>query len=324
MALYKKVFISEGKGYGMFATAAIPTGTVILSEAPLFQYPRALVSNPTVANDFITKAILELPAEKRVAFLDLHKAQSKSTSKVPQYLAICITNGFGLGGDSTETGVFELASRFNHSCLPNAQHVWKANRKVMEVRAMSDIAEGAEITMSYLSPREFLQTHKVRQSTLQDRYGFCCDCGACKGPEVKVRDSRRTELLRMDDAVGGGLIVSNPARAMKFCQQVIELFPLESLSGEVPRVYFDAFQVALAHGDQARASEFMKIKIRLRKLYEGDDASDLTPESNAWVERPQAHYTYRAVSNQWSTSLSMRQNEKSAGYKGWLWMRAEK
>lgn len=327
--LYQKIFISEEKGYGVIATADIPRGTVILAEAPLFQYPKASASGvelqPSAVNDLITKAVSKLSAEKRAAFLDLHKAQSKATSTAPPFLAIGITNGFGLGGDSTETGIFEIASRFNHSCLPNAQHVWKAGRKVMEVRAMSDIAEGAEITMCYLSLQECFQQHNPRQALLEHRYGFRCDCGACKGPEVATRDQRRSNISKMDDAVGGGMLIAiNPARTLKYCRQVLQLLPLESFQGELPRVYFDAFQVVLAHGDLARASAFMKLKIKFRRLYEGDDASDLTPEHNAWVERPQSHYVYRAISNQWSTSLSMRREEDSAGFEEWLWLRAEK
>jgi len=189
---------------------------------------------------------------------------------------------------------------------------------------MSDIPEGAEITMSYLALSEFFRSHKARQGILEERYGFRCDCGACAGPEVQARDKRRVQISRMDDEVGGGvLIATNPARAMKFCWQVIKLIPLESLEAELPRAYFDAFQLAIAHGDQARASAFMKIQRRLRRLFEGDDASDMTPEMNALVEQPQSHYVFQAVSRRWQSTVSMRREEDSAGFDEWLWMRAE-
>ena len=128
----------------------------------------------------------------------------------------------------------------------------------------------------------------------------------------------------MDDEVGGGvLIATNPARAMKFCRQVIKLVPLENLEAELPRVYFDAFQLAIAHGDQARASAFMQVQRRLRRLFEGDDASDMTPEMNALVEKPQSHYVFQAVSRRWQSTVSMRREEDSVGFDEWLWMRAE-
>ena len=324
--LYRKTTISEQKGYGMIATAAIPTGTVILTEAPLFTYPSAsfTITPSSAMNQLITDAVSKLSQEKQAAFLALHCAQSKATSLVPQFLGICVTNAFGLGGNARESGVFEIASRFNHSCLPNAHHVWKHGRGVMEVTATRDIPEGAEIAMSYLSLSEFFRPHKARQGILEERYGFRCDCGACAGPEVRARDKRRAQISRMDDEVGGGVLIAmNPAKAMKFCRQVIRLLPLENLETELPRAYFDAFQIAIAHGDQARASAFMKLQRRLRRLFEGDDASDMTPEMNALVEQPQSHYVFQAVSSRWKSTVSMRREEGSAGFDEWLWMRAE-
>ncbi|KAF8424472.1 hypothetical protein EV426DRAFT_598086 [Tirmania nivea] len=325
-SLYRQTLISEQKGYGMIATTAIPPGTVILTEAPLFQYPSSSSTHIplSVLNKYITDAVFKLPKEKQGVFLALHCAQSKATSLAPPFLAICITNAFGLGGTGSQSGIFEIASRFNHSCLPNAHHVWKQERGVMEVTATSDIPEGTEITMSYLALSEFFRPHKARQGILEERYGFRCDCGACAGPEVQARDKRRAQISRMDDEVGGGiLIATNPARAMKFCRQIIRLLPLERLEGEVPRVYFDAFQLAIAHGDQARASAFMKVQRRLRRQLEGNDAADMTPEFNALVEQPQSHYVFQAVSRRWQSTVSMRREEGSIGFDEWLWMRAE-
>jgi len=307
----------------MIAAAAIPSGRVILTEAPLFKYPFTNVP-PSVLDRLVTDAVSNLSNEKKAAFLGLHCAQSKQTSAVSPAVGICVTNAFGLGGNGRESGIFEVASRFNHSCLPNAHHVWKAGRGVMEVTATRDIPEGTEITMSYLSLSEFFVPHKPRQAVLEDRYGFRCDCAACAGPEVRARDKRRVQISRMDDEVGGGvLIIMNPARAMKFCRQIIKLLPLECLDAELPRVYFDAFQLAIAHGDQARASAFMKIQRRVRREFEGDDASDMTPEMNALVEQPQSHYVFQAVSKRWQSTVSMRREEGSAGFDQWLWMRAE-
>lgn len=82
---------------------------------------------------------------------------------------------------------------------------------------------------------------------------------------------------------------------MKFCRQVIELMPLESVEEKLPRVYFDAFQLAIAYGDQARASAVMKVHRRLRRLFEGDDAFDMTPEMNALVEEPQSHSVFKRI-----------------------------
>jgi len=307
----------------MIAAAALPRGSVILTEAPLFKYPSTNVP-PSVLDRLVTDAVSNLSNEKKAAFLALHCAQSKQTSAVSPAVGICSTNAFGLGYKSRESGIFEVASRFNHSCLPNASHFWKAGRGVMEVTAQRDIPEGAEITMSYLSSSEFFLPHKPRQAVLEYRYGFRCDCAACAGPEVRARDERRVQIQRMDDEIGGGvLMIMNPARAMKFCRQIIKWLQLECLDEMLPRAYYDVFQLAIAHGDQARASAFMKIERRVRRELEGDDAEDMTPEKNALIEQPQSHRAFQAFSKRWQSTVSMRREEGSAGFDQWLWMRAE-
>ncbi|KAK1754161.1 hypothetical protein QBC47DRAFT_403548 [Echria macrotheca] len=48
----------------------------------------------------------------------------------------------------------------------------------------------------------------------------------------------------------------------------------ESEPGSVPRVYYDAFQVAIANGDQARANVFAERWYASRVVIEGEDSED--------------------------------------------------
>lgn len=78
-------------------------------------------------------------------------------------------------------GVFCLAARINHSCLPNVARfdfvdVAEPDNTHMIMRAMDAIPEGTEILQSYFP----LNTpfSERRQRTVEI-YGFACDCARC-------------------------------------------------------------------------------------------------------------------------------------------------
>ncbi|KAF8448637.1 hypothetical protein BDZ91DRAFT_751801 [Kalaharituber pfeilii] len=330
MPLYTKTFISEQKGYGMVASAAIPQGTLLLSEVPLFTFPSNTVqleslSDQASLNTFITRAVHKLPKAKQNAFLGLHNAQVKPYSTLPPFLGICGTNCFGLGVRAVESGVFEECSRFNHSCIPNANHTWNLKSREMEIRAIKDIEQGAEITICYLSTKESFQPHRVRQAILQQRYRFLCNCPGCTEPESIANDGYRAQVSTLNNAIGDGiLIATNPSRALRHCKRVIGLLPLVGQEEQLQCAYYDAFQIAIAHGDQSRASAFMKLFVKYVKLFEGDDSEHLTAEKTALVARPQLHRLSETVSKKWLSRVRMTREEGSTGFEEWLWMRAEK
>ncbi|CAE8647124.1 unnamed protein product, partial [Polarella glacialis] len=73
--------------------------------------------------------------------------------------------------------LFEAASRFNHSCAPNA--TVESNRATLLVRAAVDIQEGKEVTISYL-PKGLLADSSSRRQRLEMGRGFLCRCLQCK------------------------------------------------------------------------------------------------------------------------------------------------
>ncbi|EKM49538.1 uncharacterized protein PHACADRAFT_214100 [Phanerochaete carnosa HHB-10118-sp] len=77
-------------------------------------------------------------------------------------------------------GVFPLASRlFNHSCVPNcaSKYVITSTEMMgMEIVALRDIEFGDELTIPYLDPA---LPFDIRQNTLQESYGFTCNCSLC-------------------------------------------------------------------------------------------------------------------------------------------------
>jgi hypothetical protein len=324
--LYRQAAI-PGKGIGMIAASAIPSGRLIVAETPLFTVPSnlrdgALVATPALKS-YVLTAVSRLKKPQQTAFLSLHNAQVRPAPELPPFLSIISTNGFGLGVNATTSGVFETCSRFNHSCVPNANFVWNEGAQKMEVRAIEEIQEGDEILLSYLGSELALADRPGRQQALLLRYGFRCQCAAC-GLEASeaVEDTQlRAEAKRLDEAIGDGmLIATNPARALKHCRDLINVRQKLKQTPEIPRAYYDAFQVCVAHGDLARAKVFIKLHNDMKERIEGDWAVDA--EKRGLVEKPERHRLYRQLSRRWNTKVQHAREEESEGFEAWLWMRA--
>ena len=328
MALYQRTAI-EHKGCGIVAKTTIPPGTLILVEEPLFSLPSALFSKEVLTqtkhpestlNNIIATAVKALPKEKQVAFLELYNSRTRPGV----FLGIWQTNAFGLGSDNDESGIFERASRFNHSCFPNAIYSWNYNTKKMEIRATKAIPEDAEITMSYLSFEEIIQSCAMRRTMLQERYGFICSCHACASPGNAKSVACRTELAMLDGELAreGFSPGMNTARAMNNLRRMLELFPQENLEGELGRVYNDAFQLCIGFGDQARASAFMELCVKTRRFYLGTGLKD-DSQNQELARRPQSHHSFQVLGSKWDTKLAIKTKEGSVGFDEWLWERAE-
>jgi SET domain len=152
---------SSAKGLGMFATALITSGTVVLSEAPLVRLdngsgPRKVkrafhrlseehqkcymslfsihgLSESLSGSQLISE--IEDPA-KRARQRKRWKARQKPQKSIYSvWLANCMSAGQGVG-------VFLEASRINHACIPNAIYMWNQNSGVQEIRAVKQILDG--------------------------------------------------------------------------------------------------------------------------------------------------------------------------------------
>ncbi|KAG6948626.1 hypothetical protein JG688_00015012, partial [Phytophthora aleatoria] len=75
-------------------------------------------------------------------------------------------------------GLFPICGLINHSCQPNC--TWSnAGDSIMEVRALRDIKEGEEITLSYI---DIDKERNERQKELRDTKHFDCQCERCSTP----------------------------------------------------------------------------------------------------------------------------------------------
>jgi hypothetical protein len=142
-----------------------------------------------------------------------HKRGWESTE-----LAIVWSNGFEIC-DGKATGIFDVVSRINHSCVPNSRVVWCDAKTStiedeevqddglidgdgkMEVGRMMvynsfDLMDGEEITIDY--------GHGV--GWLKKWYGFECGCGCCtdgsdcsSSTDVDASDGVASDYVVSDD-----------------------------------------------------------------------------------------------------------------------------
>lgn len=75
-------------------------------------------------------------------------------------------------------GLFPICGLINHSCQPNC--TWSnAGDGIAEVRALRDIKEGDEITLSYI---DIDKERAERRKELRETKHFDCQCGRCAAP----------------------------------------------------------------------------------------------------------------------------------------------
>jgi hypothetical protein len=191
------VQISPGSGLGVFATHTLDIGAIILREPPIIQISRPdyLKGSGYPINE-VTKVVrheyskLSSEAQNEVLSLTYHAKPGELASLNNDPVGVIFrTNAYNTG---TGFGLFPKIARINHSCRPNAAYYWHEVLGRRIVHATRPIAEGEEITVSYI-PLTLSQPE--RQSRL-NRYGFTCKCAVCSlpNPHLALSDTRRIDI----------------------------------------------------------------------------------------------------------------------------------
>ena len=150
-------FKSPGRGLGLKSTCYLPRGSPILSEWAYFSTANNANLSRVQENDNRFKE-LSCPAP----------VSAKRRFDV---------NNFQMG--KNQRGIFLRASRFNHSCRPNAYFAWNGISRRLTIHAILDIPAKTEIFLNYL-PQDYLKPVAQRRQALRQNYGFNCSCVACE------------------------------------------------------------------------------------------------------------------------------------------------
>lgn len=88
-----------------------------------------------------------------------------------------------LGKRSFSRSVFEIVSRLNHSCSPNAICIFNSDGSIAQVMALRTIEEGDEVTIAYWS-EVLAETMPVRRAIINDKQDWQCGCQRCRLEEI--------------------------------------------------------------------------------------------------------------------------------------------
>ena len=130
-----------GKGVGCVTTQAIPRGACLLSEQALFAVPKGRYREG-YKTQAINIGLKPLTTSERKPFHDLHCPPNAES----RLQGIFEANNFEV---DKKLAIFPRASRFNHSCVPNAHFSWSRSLGLLSVYATKDIGAGKEITVNY-------------------------------------------------------------------------------------------------------------------------------------------------------------------------------
>jgi hypothetical protein len=173
-----------GKGLGLVAKRQISAGEKILEEAP------TIYGDSHLCHISYVRHLFEQLSDRD------HERVLKLANAFPedQEMGILRTNTYGLGVEGDLFGLFLELSRVNHSCRPNSERCWDAEREVETLYALCDIGPGEELTVSYIQVAEM--TREERQVELRTRWRFDCACECCADHESQESDMRRMFVHR--------------------------------------------------------------------------------------------------------------------------------
>jgi hypothetical protein len=291
----------------------IPEGTRILCEKPLLtvQSTPLEVLEPLLA----TKLKAMTKTEQRQFFSLHNNFPGKHVLG-----GIFKTNALPCGPDSPVGGIYPTICLINHSCLPNSHNNWNSQAEHETIHAIRSIQAGEEIVIPY----DRGGPCAVRQASLKQAFGFDCQCATCMLPPDKLRDSdaRRLLIQQLDGAIGDPMrMMTKPSDSLRDCHTL-----LHTLSDEFNghpgahscRLYYDAFQICISHGDQARGGVFAEKAYNARVRVEGRDSPE-TQRMKTLSMKPDAHQSYGLCSKMWKTKKSMvPKNLSESQFEAWL------
>mmetsp|Transcript_104499 Transcript_104499/g.262987 ORF Transcript_104499/g.262987 Transcript_104499/m.262987 type:complete len:360 (+) Transcript_104499:2-1081(+) len=259
---------------GAFARLPIKAGDLLIREAP------ALTGRLGQPPD--RKQFRSLPESRRRSVMELCDGYAGGPGD-ESLEGIVATNALPRGVRSEETVLCPLASRFNHSCAPNAEYLWVEALFAEEVRAVRDIPVGEEICVNYFGD-SIRHPTEVRRAHLRDGFRFDCRCRICVSADP-ASDRRRERLVKLGDEILS--CHDKPEEGLRIAEDMLELMNTEQISAPrtVAQVCNDGFELALLLGDSSEVQYWAHLSYEAHRLGWGEDFP-LTRRMKHYAQRP--------------------------------------
>jgi hypothetical protein len=263
------------------ATRQFVAGDKILEETPIIKGR----TSEFKSLQWVKLAVANLLPTNREFFYQLQNSFPEK-----EEVGIMETNCYGLGCDNALSGVFEVFSRINHSCIPNAERWWDLEREVETLYAINDIKENEEITVAY-SGDVYYRPLSDRQDLISRGWRFHCLCRCCQltDPEsVAASDRRRRFIGWVDKEVG----FRAPHKMIQLVTRALEFIEEEGIVGVIKaRLCYDGYQLALEIKNLEQAKRFIKMAYEQYLLATGP-TSEQTTKMLRYVRNPKSHMAW--------------------------------
>ncbi|KAH6693831.1 hypothetical protein F5X68DRAFT_199758 [Plectosphaerella plurivora] len=237
-----KVVPMEGKGFGVIATGPIKMGELILQETVSMLIDYAAFTH--VPKDKLRKlqrvAIDGLPKAHRKRFLEMSPGAAGWDSNVEELVErVLVTNSFDVEmedkvRDDEFYAAFVETARMNHDCRPNIDYRFDPKTLTQRTAAIRDIAEGEELTLSYINT---IQTHEARRDRLKKTWHFDCTCPSCMqpAPQIAASDQRIRQIKDLRGELADYQASSRATPGM--AELLVSLYEQEKAWGTLPEGY---------------------------------------------------------------------------------------
>lgn len=312
-SLYYTLQPIPGKGLGAIAITKIPKGRRILSERPLFRWPEERDREQKIR--MVEEIVAQLSEEQGRQFYSLKNSASNRYSS--RSMGIAATNSFSCAPQAYSAICLE-ASRFNHSCKPNATWMWREDLFQMTIHTIKEIKEGEEITICYI---ENCGPYPKRQQTLTS-FGFTCTCELCSlPPDARDKsDGKRRRIDHLKALIEDQSRFSKvPAAWFRSARELSILMKEERMRAEdFDGLYQEAFHFAIRHGDQARARAFALRSYVITIICFGGD-HPIALRLKKYAIHPSSYPMY-GESMRWKQDVDrIPKNLDEDDFEAWLW-----
>ncbi|KIY53428.1 SET domain-containing protein [Fistulina hepatica ATCC 64428] len=265
-------------GLGLFAVRNIKLGELIIVERPLL----------------ITSTAMRMENEIQLLIRALSNCRwnGNGANEEPM-MGMVETNSISIDYlpgdiDMTYGAIFNVVSRFNHSCSLSVFGSWDVQSFSYSVRARRDISADEELTYSYLDSSELLTPCAERAAELK-RYSFKCKCPSCT--DMEPGHSNQSDENRERLGMSLILTIKHGETMLRAIQTIIDN-PKEDVNGLVTGFlntlvlmeqeqlvddvlcafhYSCLCKVALATKNEKKARKWVLKAADIGQLYKGPD-----------------------------------------------------
>ncbi|KAG9238672.1 hypothetical protein BJ875DRAFT_437286 [Amylocarpus encephaloides] len=319
----------EGKGMGVVAKDNIISGQLLISEGPLFALKMSYSSMWDDARESTISEILRLLSENnRNHFHQLHNSLETHEDYLNKsYFGKFMSNSLKMFEALDEyktpercnmSGILVHAARINHSCVPNAHFLWDPAARKGNVRALTAITKGEEVTIRYIR----LEASPNRSVLLLNRYNIVrCTCPMCTVPADEIEETdrflhhaREIEYRLADQEV----LEATPQKTLNEAKMARDIFARNGGGAvERARVVFKCFEICAIQGDITRAKYFLEMALRHCLLAQGD----ASPNARCLrlLQADVTQYEGFGKANKWAGSMFNNMNYEQKDIPTWYW-----